>query len=269
MMNSTLRMYLSLFVVKFKNEMSYRVGVLLASLMLMLYSVIGIFIWLAVYTFSHVSSIAGITLTTTLLYFVIDGALAPVLGPSEIVDSMYTDIKEGTITTSLIRPMNYFSQLIVGDIAMIMPNLVMVSIPVIVAVVILANLSIALPIAILFVTYVIFGYIIATLLGFIVGSLALYLTDIYGINVSLMWLTTIIGGGMLPLAFFPQNMQHILLMLPFAFLAYVPAGTLVGMLSASTAVSLLPIGVVWIAAFAVIAYFMWKRMSVRMNAVYI
>jgi ABC-2 type transport system permease protein len=116
---------------------------------------------------------------------------------------------------------------------------------------------------------VIFGYIIATLLGFIVGSLALYLTDIYGINVSLMWLTTIIGGGMLPLAFFPQNMQHILLMLPFAFLAYVPAGTLVGMLSASTAVSLLPIGVVWIAAFAVIAYFMWKRMSVRMNAVYI
>ncbi len=261
------RMYSSLFVIKFKNEMSYRTSVILSSIMMMLYSVISIFIWLAVYTFSHTASIHGVALSTTLIYFVIIGALSPMLSWSGIADNLYTDIKEGSIATSVIRPMSYTTQLIITDVAQVLPNILIVSIPIIIAVALLANLAVTPATAAVFLIYLLIGYIMATLFAFIIGSLAFYLTDIYGIMVSLNWGITMIGGSMLPLVFFPQWIEHILLMLPFAYMAFTPAATLTGMLSLNTAISLLPVAGAWIAVLLFFVYFVWKKMSVRMDTV--
>ena len=266
-MSDILRIYSALFKISFKDELAYFVGVLLSGLLLMLESIIPIFVWLAVYMYSHVNMINGVSLPSTIIYFVVIGALFPIFGWSGIVDVISSGVKSGSIITALIRPMSYFNQLIVGDIATQLPNVIIMTIPVIILVIILAHLSITLITALLFIFYVLIGYLIVIFFGFIIGSLALYLTNIYGIVEAIDQGTYILGGVIIPLVFFPSYIEHLLLLTPFPFMAFIPSATLTGMISTSTSESFILVGLIWIIILGVSAYLLWRRVGAKINAV--
>ncbi len=266
-MSDILRIYSALFKISLKNELTYFFGMLLSGFILMLESIIPVFVWLAVYMYSHLNAINGISLPSTIIYFVVIGALFPIFGWSGIVDVISSGVKSGGIITALIRPMSYFNQLIVGDIAEQLPNVIIVTIPVIIIVIVLAHLSITLMTALLFMFYVLIGYLIIIFFGFIIGSLALYLTDIYGIVQSIDQGTYILGGGIVPLVFFPNYIEHILLLTPFPFMAFIPSATLTGMISTSTSESFILVGLIWIIILGFFAYLLWRKVGAKINAV--
>ncbi len=266
-MSSASRKYSSLLVIGLKNEMAYRWDVLISSFMWLLYSVIGILVWVAVYSFSHTNSIMGLSLPTLIIYFIVIGALTPMLNWSSIVDIMADGIKGGSISRMLIRPMSYFGQLVIIDFSGSITNILMVSVPLLVGMAILTNMHVTLLLVSLFLLYIVIGYMIVSFMGFIVGSMAFYLTDVYGIAFSINYGIMIIGGGIVPLTFFPNSIGHLLVMLPFAFLAFVPAATYTGTISLATAVGLVPVGLAWTAILGIVAYILWKRMGKMINVV--
>lgn len=266
-MNDLLRIYSALLKVSLKNELAYPVALLLSNFLLMLESIIPVFVWLAVYMYSHVNTINGISLSSTVIYFVIIGALFPIFNWSNIVDVISSGVKNGSIITALIRPMSYFNQLVIGDIAAQIPNIFIMSIPVIIIVIILAHLSITLITLLLFIFYVIIGYLIITFFGFIVGSMALYLTDIYGIMQSINEGTYILGGVIVPLVFFPSYIEHLLLLTPFPFMAFIPSATLTGMINTSTSESFILVGLMWVIILGISAYLLWRKVGTKINAV--
>lgn len=258
--------YWALFRISFKDLLVWGWEAVLSSFMLMLYAVIAIIVWIAIYSFTGVKSINGVDLTSTIIYFAIISALMPFLSWSNIVDRLSADIRDGSIGSSLIRPMPYYFKIFFEDMSSGVFNLI-ISIAVITLVIYLGRLTPGAYVGAMFVFYFIIGFLIAELLGFIVGSLAIYLTDIYGIMVSINWMVTIIGGGMIPLVFFPAFIEKALLLTPFPFLAFVPAATLSGVISIGEAFSLAVIGLAWLAALAAIAYVMWMKLKTRINAV--
>ncbi len=258
--------YVALLKVSFKDELAWGWEEILSSLILMLYAVISIVVWIAIYTFTGVKDINGVTLTSTIIYFAIISAMRPFTGLSGLVSKMSDDIKGGGIGSSLIRPMPYyikiFFEVISGDVI----NL-FVTIPVIALVIVLGSLSPSLGVYAMFILYFAVGYAISTLLGFIIGSLALYLTDVYGIMISINWIMSIFGGVMLPLVFFPQYIEKILLLTPFPFLAFVPSATLTGMISLGEAQGLLITAIVWIAILLGVSWILWNKLKSNINAV--
>ena len=258
--------YAALAKISFKNELAWGWEAILSSFMLMLYAVISIVVWIAIYTFTGVKDIKGVTLTSTIIYFAIISAMMPFTSWSGIVDRMSGDIKGGGIDSSLIRPMPYYLKIFFEDISSGSMNL-FVTVSVIALVIVLGGLSPSLGVYAMFILYFAVGYVIATLLGFIIGSLALYLTDVYGIMVSINWMMSIFGGGMLPLVFFPQYIEKILLLTPFPFLAFVPSATLAGMISLGEAQGLLITAAVWIAILIGISWILWSKLKLRINAV--
>ena len=266
MLTNRLAKYGALFRISFKDMLTWGWEAVLSSFMLMLYAVIAIIVWIAIYSFTGVKSINGVDLTSTIIYFAIISALMPFLSWSSMVNKLSGDIRDGSIGSSLIRPMPYYFKLFFEDISSSVFNLV-VSVAVILLVVTLGRLTPSAYVSAMFVFYFIIGFLIAELLGFIIGSLALYLTDIYGIMVSVNWMITIIGGGMIPLVFFPAFIEKVLLLTPFPFLAFVPAATLSGVIGIGEALSLAAIGLAWLAVLAAIAYVMWIKLKTRVNAV--
>ena len=258
--------YGALFKISFKDMLAWGWEAVLSSLMLMLYAVIAIIVWIAIYSFTGVKSINGVDLTSTIIYFAIISALMPFLSWSNMVDRLSADIKDGSIGSSLIRPMPYYFKIFFEDVSGSVFNLA-VSIAVIALVIYFGRLAPGTLVSAMFVFYFIVGFLIAELLGFIVGSLAIYLTDIYGIMVSINWMVTIIGGGMIPLVFFPAFIEKALLLTPFPFLAFVPAATLSGVISVGESLGLAAVGLAWLAALAVLAYVMWIKLKTKINAV--
>lgn len=266
MQNNTYRKYRALIKISFKNKLAWGWESILDSLILMLYAVISIVVWIAVYNFTGVKDIRGITLTSTIVYFAVISAIMPFIGTSDITYQMSDDIKDGSIGSSLIRPMPYYLKLLLEDMSQGIMNL-FVTIPVIGIVIVLGGLSPSLGAYTMFILYFVIAYAITTLIGFIIGSLALYLTDVYGIRISINWIMTIFGGGLLPLAFFPQYIEKILLLTPFPFLAFVPSATLTGMISLGESQGLLITAIAWIIVLLGISWILWRRMKLRINAV--
>ena len=266
MLTSRFAKYRALFRISFKDMLTWGWETVLSSFMLMLYAVIAIVVWIAIYSFTGVKSINGVDLTSTIIYFAIISALMPFLTWSAMVNKLSDDIRSGSIGSSLIRPMPYYLKLFFEDISSSVFNLA-VSIAVILLVIFLGRLTPDAYVSAMFIFYFIIGFLIAELIGFIIGSLAIYLTDIYGIMVSVNWMITIIGGGMIPIVFFPAFIEKVLLLTPFPFLAFVPAATLSGVIGIGEAFSLAPVGLAWLAALAVVAYAMWAKLKTRINAV--
>ena len=266
MENNAYTKYKALIKISLKNKLAWGWESILNSLILMLYAVISIVVWIAVYSFTGVKDIRGITLTSTIVYFAVISAMMPFTGSSDIAYQMEDDIKDGSIGSSLIRPMPYYLKILLEDLSDGSLNL-FVTVPVIALVIVLGELSPSLGAYAMFILYFVFAYVIITLIGFIVGSLALYLTDVYGIRISINWIITIFGGGILPLAFFPQYIERILLLTPFPFLAFVPSATLTGMISLGESQELMITAIAWIAILTGISWILWRRMKLRINAV--
>ena len=266
MQTNRLIKYRALFRISFKDLLTWGWEAVLSSLMLMLYAVIAIIVWIAIYSFTGVKSINGVGLTSTIIYFAIISALMPFLSWSNTVDRLSSDIRDGDIASSLIRPMSYYFKIFFEGVSGSVFNLA-VSIAVIALVIHFGGLTPSVYTYAMFAFYFIIGFLMAELLGFIIGSLAIYLTDIYGIMVSINWMITIIGGGMIPLVFFPAFIEKVLLLTPFPFLAFVPAATLSGVISVGESFGLAAIGLAWLAALAIIAYVMWIKLKTRINAV--
>lgn len=74
----------------------------------------------------------------------------------------------------------------------------------------------------------ILGFLIMFLVNYCVGTLAFWLTRTQGIRRLAGFLRDLCAGVFLPLALFPEPVQHVLFYLPFQFITYVPIQVLLG-----------------------------------------
>jgi ABC-type uncharacterized transport system permease subunit len=265
-MNEWLKPYGSLLKINFKNTTVYRADMALSTVLTLVSSLVFILVWSAVYYFSSSTAINGVALITTIAYFLVIGAV-DLVEMSSLVSNMQNDLQYGNIATSLIRPMSYVSQLIMG----IAPDMVILfcfgTVPIIVLVVLLGNFAPSIVTVLLFIAAILVGVSIFNLIGFIFGGLSAYLTNVWGVYSAVSWIFAIAGGGIAPLAFFPHAVTNALLLTPIPITAYVPAATILGMIPSSIAIQSIVVGLVWIVILALIAWFEWTKISKKLNAV--
>ena len=264
-LTSILEPYLAVFSIGFKNTLAYKTDFLISLFASFFQAGLMILIWTAIYHFTNTSSILGITLSTMYVYFFLLYAFRVVLNFS-IPNVMQEDIQSGSLTVAYTRPLKYSIQVFMTGLPEDILYAVIVTIPLIIVALLLSHVIITPFIVLLIVSELLIAYALMTLIGFLIGMLAVKLTYIYGIINSTGSIILLLGGGVLPLTLFPHAIYQVLMLTPFPMLLYVPAATFLGIIGTSTAISSMITGLSWIAVLLLITIVSWRSIRKKITS---
>ncbi|MEM3212047.1 MAG: ABC-2 family transporter protein [Candidatus Micrarchaeaceae archaeon] len=249
-----------------KNVLAYRGEFALSIFFSVLAEFVYMFVWIAVYAFSGITSLYGIPLSSMIVYFFVLGGLNFMAWPI-IADTLEDGIRGGGIATFLIRPFKYSYALFASILPYNLLSMALGAMPILIAVYIIFGLHTGAVALLAFAAEVVLAFAIINMIGFIVGALSVYITDIYGIMQGFYVIFLLLGGGLMPLTLYPKLAYAILMLTPFPYLYYIPAGIFTGIITVGALPSIFAIGVAWFAVLAVLGELMWRRVSMALNAV--
>jgi ABC-2 type transport system permease protein len=198
----------------------YRMGFFFTVLGNIVYMIIAYFLWRSIYGGSE--SINGLTFDQALLYVAL-GSTIFILLKSYTDWGMAGDIRDGTISIYLTKPIDYQLYNFFTTIGFSSTSLVTVTLPTILMLVFVFRIHIALGVGFLFFPVsLVIAFIISFNFDYMVGLMAFYTESIWGISITKEILISVLSGALLPLQFFPAAIQQILMVLPFQAIYYTP-----------------------------------------------
>jgi ABC-2 type transport system permease protein len=258
--------YWATFRTTLKAWMAYRVDYALVIIFKIGLPLIMLAVWTAVFLNTNVLKIGGFTLTNTYSYFFLMSLLSVAIW-SNIDYTMGTDVRHGAIVSSLLRPLSYPLVVLSKALSSWVIYFVTVAIPLLIIMSFVAHLAITPYTLYLFAIEMVLGLILINLLAFFFGTFAITFIWVDPF-LSMTWtVESVLEGSMIPLNFFPAYAQHILMLLPFPILAYLPAVTLLGSVSSSVILKGIYTTALWIVVMIPLVYLWWKRMYKRIGSI--
>ncbi len=102
------------------------------------------------------------------------------------------------------------------------------------------------------------GYFVAFFLNFILNCTAFWTLEISAIQLIVTFVTSVLGGEVVPLAIFPPWLERIVQALPFAAIFSTPLSIYVGTIAPQEYARALGIQVLWLAVFGAIGTVVWR-----------
>jgi ABC-2 type transport system permease protein len=179
-------------------------------------------LWIVVYSNAPDGKLAGLTLPKMLWYLVITEAI--LLSSPRVWAEVDQDVRTGRLTVQLIHPVSYvFSHLgrSMGErIVRFAINLAAGSV---VALVLAGPMRLTLSGATSFLLILPLAFALDFFGSFLVGLGAFWLESTAGLALIYSRLGMLLGGIFFPIEIYPQKLQPILRLLPFASMVYAPA----------------------------------------------
>lgn len=219
------------------------------------------FLWKAVFAYNNTNTMRGYSFTGLMLYYFMVPIISRMInGPG--LGMIAHEIYDGSLTRYLIYPISFFKYKYAQYIA----NTVIFFLQLILGITIFAiffgipsdvNLSI---------NSFILGIIAILAAGFLSFSLstllemvAFWADNVWSLLIMIRFSVGLLGGAMIPIAFFPENIQKILNLLPFRYLASFPINTFLGKISTVQWIEGIGIILFWSFIFTSSAVAVWNR----------
>lgn len=263
-------LYREVYSLELRKVMTYRtefwfkfLGVLFANM------AVAYFLWSAVYEVRGVDSLAGFTLRGMVLYYM----LVPLIeGISRSLNPGFLswEIYEGGLTRFLVYPVAYFPYQYVVTLA----RATMAVIQMALVLAVYALVTDFPPEFTITPATVLLGIgtaVAASLLNFalvaVIEMVAFWADNVWSLSVMLMFTIRLLGGGMIPLALFPETFRDALAWLPFQYLVYFPIQAFTGQLAAADWTRGMAVMMSWTVAVALLASVVWKRGNLKYTGV--
>lgn len=253
---ATLPAYLKLASLQAQTTYAYRGEVIGGLLIVLLRILLLSAVWTAAY--AGQASVDGIPLPDVIT-FVTLGNLQLVLMRPMLVWYLQRRIHEGQIALDLARPVPFLGQLLAQQVGATAGALPFVALSVPLAYV-FGNLAPpASPgAAIAYLASLVLAYLIATLIGLLMGLVAFWTVQSLGVGVIYEFATQFFGGALVPLIFFPPFLRILTDVLPFQTQVFIPVSIYVGATSEPAEIaSALGLQLIWIAVLSLLAAFVW------------
>lgn len=261
-MKKSMKPYLTFTKNSIERRLSYRANSLVFFLGDIVIIAVSFYLWLAIYKSSPDSVIKGFSLNEMMVYVVLS-FITTVFTGNEISHSIYNEVKDGSIATYLIKPIEYEKRYFFEAIGALIYNFLLVFI-VGFAVVMFLSIKNSIPITFLGVVL----YFVSSLLGFIIsffyyygfGLLSFKITNMWGLGQIMGAVSQLLSGALIPLVFFPHFVQKLFDFLPFKSMVYTPCMMFLNKLSSEEIIYSIGIQVVWIVIMAVVARLIWRSL---------
>ncbi|MCM3005404.1 ABC transporter permease [Priestia koreensis] len=221
------------------------------------------FFWAAV--FQNRQSVGELTFQSMITYVIIAMTLeAFVAGVGKTIAQ---DIKGGNIALELLKPYDYLTKLIWMDFGSKINGFVRSALPILLLSFLF--LDITKPASLLagcfFIPSMVAGILIGTQIDLIIGVLAFWTVNIWGLGVLREAIVKFFSGALIPLTLFPGWFQEVSQWLPFQSMIYVPVGIYTGQISGGHILTSFAIQCVWLLAIYVIVRVMWQQAVKRIT----
>ncbi|WCL48829.1 ABC transporter permease [Leptospira sp. GIMC2001] len=141
-----------------------------------------------------------------------------------------TKIKNGDIIFDLLKPYYYPLAYVFDGIGGSLFQIFARSGPLLLISIFIYDLDLSgfLDNLILFFAFFALGYILFLLVGFVLGAMGFFFTDVFGFYLLYFACTTLFSGSVVPIDLFPEILKQVTLATPFPYFFYYPVSILMG-----------------------------------------
>src|SRR5574344_807529 len=224
-----------------------------------------IFLWVSIFDCSSTDTINGFTLPMMLFYLISARLTNYLTSSSSTFFILGEGIREGTVTSSLTRPINYRFSLLFQSLGNMVGTFLVLFLPVYIAclVVFYFALHIDFPAwynILFFLVSILFAFIILESFDFMIGSLAFFTNALFGIMLIKNVILSFLSGSYVPIDFFPTWAQFIVrFILPFSSLTETPVFIIMGKYTIVETLWHLAIQFGWVIVLNLIDAFIYSR----------
>lgn len=262
---------LEIFSLEIRKRLSYRLDFWFQFLGVTLVQVgISYFMWKAVFEWNQAQILRGYTFRGLMFYALLVPLVELSIRGQEWIGFIARDIYDGTLTRYLVYPLSFFSYKYIAHLAQTFLGLF--------------QSSLALGFFLFFFGFpdelkwsfsqIFLGLIsigFATVLFFALASslemIAFWAETVWSLLVLLRLATIFLGGGMIPLDFFPHWLRSILDFLPFRYLVAFPIQTFLGQIGFKDWLWGMGVLLFWIGVSALACRIVWKKGSYEYTGV--
>jgi ABC-2 type transport system permease protein len=199
---------------------TYRLSFLFIVFGNVLYMIIAYFLWRSIYAGQEM--INGLTFDQAFLYIAL-GSTVFILLKTYADWGMSQEIRDGTISVYLTKPIDYQWYTLATTVGFSSTSLVTVTLPTILMLAFVFRINAGFGIGYLFFPVSLaLAFLISFHFDYLVGLTSFYTESIWGISTTKEILISVLSGALLPLQFFPEAFQRILMALPFQAIYYSP-----------------------------------------------
>jgi ABC-2 type transport system permease protein len=220
------------------------------------------FLWTAIFRETGRATIGGFTEDGMIVYYLAAILLGKLARGSEQDINVATDIYEGALTKYLLYPSSYFGFKYAEFLGTALPALVEFALFGAAALLLLdvpPDVHVTPASALMAAGAVAVANLLYFVLIFPMQEVAFWADNVWTLNVMFRFASQMLGGFLLPLSLFPDWSQPGLAVLPFRFLYYFPAMTLIGRVSFAEWAAGMALALGWCAAVGGVSYVVWRR----------
>lgn len=267
-MRKMLKIYAPFSLNEIKRQMSYKGAFYLFIFISTFGSFISYYLWMAVYGSSEQGVLGGLTQNEMVVYVFMVYVTASIVNVS-ISGWVSDDIVKGTVAMNLIRPIDYRMSLIAraaGNMVyqFLLPGVIIWIGLEVYKVQVLGMKITSLSTVFLYLVSVIMSFLIYVLFDFCFGMIAFFTTYIFGMMMAKAALLSFLTGQLIPLSFFPQEVQKLFDYLPFSSMIYTPVMIYLGKYSGNELIFVLVRQMIWLLVLYGIGSLIWRKVTGRL-----
>jgi ABC-2 type transport system permease protein len=253
--------YVSLTLTALQRAIAYRGATLLNLLAGLIWVTLVYYLWKTV--FSARGTLQGFSWNEMRTYIVIAYAVNSLLSFQSLMHMMST-IRTGDVASELLRPVDFLgSQLSQAIGSACIEGVLSSSIALLISFLFLDIMPPHTPLALcFFMLSVCIGFLIKFLLGYLMAILCFYTLNSLGLIWAQTAVINLFSGALIPLAFFPNWLQQIILATPFQGIVYMPVALYLGKMQGVAVWQALGIQLIWVVILWIIARLFWQ-ISIR------
>ncbi len=213
------------------------------------------YFWSAVY--ENKTEVGSLTLEMMLTYMVIALLLEQYV--SGAGNELAQLIKQGNVALELMKPYHLLDKLAAMDLGQKLSSSVRTAIPLFLFAIFFIGIQFpkSPESLFLFLLSMVLGVLIGTQLDFIIGILAFWTVNIWGMRVLREAVIQFCSGALVPLSLYPEWFQNISMFLPFQAMVYVPVSIYTGAIAGSEAYTAIAVQLLWLVSITVFVRILW------------
>lgn len=251
-----MRVYYEIIKISIKNSVVYKLDTLISIFGSIITLYVQIYLWKALF---NGNSIDVVSLSDMITYQIV-GVVLGLIYMNTVALEVGNKVRDGSIAIELIRPYNFAISMFFKELGNTISGFVIKGLPVIIFAIVVFNFRLKTSLVDLLLLLIIFilNILIYWLMHYIIGLLHfIFINAVWFIRI-LGDTIRILGGGVIPLWFFPDILRKISLFLPFQLLYQLPQSIFINKISANELITGIITELAWISVLGLLSLYLWS-----------
>lgn len=261
-MNKIKKLYLPFTRVGIQEQLTYKFNFLGFFIGELFYCFVMYYVWKAVFESSGSGTFMDFSMNDMVVYLFVSN-VTTYLTYSTVGQSIGEEIKDGSISMRLIKPINFNLSYLFKELGGLLIAVCIIFVPMIIGIELyryLMNGYIMFSIGnfLLYLLSVSFAYLLSFYLNICVGFMAFFVKNLWGLSLLQEVLIKFLSGAAIPLAFMPELLKRILELMPFSSLSYTPVMLYMGKYEPQQIIFNLSLQLIWLMFFFLLSKIIWR-----------